>query len=96
MAGTVTIGGTVTSITTTPTDEGGGATHFDSMGGTERDARNGISNDSEGVQEVTLFIAELVEAYSFPSGNACIDWLMQVLQAMRQQPLNGSDRSYGD
>lgn len=94
MAGAVALTGTMTSATTTPTDEGAGATHFDDLGGTERDARNGVSNDAEGFQEVTQFIGELVQQYSFPSGNAAIDWLMQMLQAMRQQPIDGSERVY--
>lgn len=93
MAGVVAITGTVTTITTTPTDEGG-SVHFDDIANSEGVARTGVSDDSEGYQEVNLFIGELVQQYAFPSGNAAIDWLMQKLQAMRQQPIDGSDRVY--
>ncbi len=93
MAGTVTIGGTVTTITTTPTDEGG-ATHFDDISSTEYNAKDGVQDDSEGYQEITALLGELIENYSLPSGNAAIDWLIKKLNSMRQQPLDGADRVY--
>jgi hypothetical protein len=93
MAGEVAITGTVTVISTTPTDQGG-SIHFDSLGEGERDARAGISNDAEGYQEVNRILSELSQNYAFPSGNAARVWLMQMLQSMGEQPLDGSDRVY--
>jgi len=93
MSGEVAITGTVTPIATTPTDQGG-SIHFDDMGGEERDARVGINTDKEGYQEVNRILSELCQNYAFPSGSAARVWLMQMLQSMGEQPIDGSDRVY--
>lgn len=93
MSAAVSITGTVTAITSVPTDEGYQGIVVDTLEEGERDARSGINNDAEGYQELNLFVGEWARVHSMDYSAAIVD-LQQRLDTMRSQSQDGALRVY--